>query len=237
MPVINFLKKQFKKVLVLLFLSFMLYQWAKWYFPENWIAQKYIEQYEKFLAVSEKILKEKVPGLENYFAESEKEKQKKAYDELVNWEWNVLDRMWSAFQAMDKYVMVQQWLMVLRDPSLAKEFSTAGVWDVMKSIDAMKNYKEMEAEVYWDAWISDDESYMTFQEIIQYWKLVEQINKWEKTEDDLLYFLDNLSKKTEETEDLKNSLMKIWQEKIKEKWWNLEEVFDEVMDENFLIAE
>jgi len=237
MPIINLIKKFFKKILIGLFLSFMLYHWAKWYFPENKIAQKYVEFYENFLAVSENILKEKIPGLSTYLADSEEEKKEKAYDKLVNWEWNVLDKMWLAFKAMDKYIMIQQWLLILKDPSLAKEFSTAWVWDVMKSIDAMKNYKKMESEIYEDAWISDDQSYMSFQEIIQYWKLVDQINKWEKTEEDLVKFLANLSKKTKETEDLKNSLMKVANEKIEEKWWDLEKTFDETMSEDFLIAE
>lgn len=237
MPIFNLLKKFFKKILIGLFLSFIIYQWAKWFFPENEIAQKYIQQYEKFLAFSEEVLKEKIPGLENYFAESEKEKQQKALDNLMNWEWNILDRMWWAFEAMDKYVMIQQWILVLKNPELAKDFSTAWVWDVMKSIEAMKNYKEMEAEIYEDAWISDDESYMTFQEIIQYWKLIEKINNWEKTEQDLIDFLWNLSKKSQETEDLKNSLLKISEEKKSENWWDLEKTFDETMNENFLIAE
>lgn len=230
MPIINIIKKFFKRILIGLFLSFMLYHWAKWYFPENWFAKKYIKFYENFLAVSEDVLKEKVPGLSNYFAKSEKENQKKALDNLMNWDWNILDRMWWVFQAMDKYVMIQQWLLVMKDPSLAKEFSTAWMWDVMKSIDAMKNYKKMESEVYKDAWMSDDQSYMTFQEIIQYWKLVDQINKWKKTEQDLVYFLAHLSKKTKQTEDLKNSLMKIANEKIKENWWDLKKTFDKTMD-------
>ena len=237
MPILNLIKKFFKKILIWLFLSFIIYQWAKWFFPENEIAQKYIEKYEQFLTFSEEILKEKIPGLESYFANSEKEKQQKALDNLMNWEWNILDRMWRAFEAMDKYVMVQQWLMILKNPELAKEFSTAWVWDVMKSIDAMKNYKKMESEIYEDAWISENEEYMTFQEIIQYWKLVDQINKWEKTENDLINFLWNLSKKSQETEDLKNSLLKISEEKISENLRDLEKVFEETMNENFLIAE
>jgi len=43
-----------------------------------------VEFYENFLAVSENILKEKVPGLSNYLADSEEEKKENAYDQLVN---------------------------------------------------------------------------------------------------------------------------------------------------------
>ena len=84
MPIFNFLKKQFKRILILLFFSFMIFHWAKAYFPENEIAKKYVEQYVKILWFSENFLKEKIPGLENYLLESEKAKQEKAYDELVN---------------------------------------------------------------------------------------------------------------------------------------------------------
>jgi molecular chaperone GrpE (heat shock protein) len=157
----------------------------------------------------------------------------------------MLDKAWKAFEAMDKYVMVQQWLLIMKNPELAKEFSTAWVWDIKRSLDAIKNYKEMQAEVFEDAWMSNDQSYMTFQEIQQYSLLVDKINKWEKTEEDLIEFLNNLKSKTKETEKLKKELekdlLKVAEEKIEKSWWDLEEVFDETMDEildeDFLIAE
>ena len=237
MPIINLIKKFFKKFLAALFLSFILYQWAKGYFPENWLAKAYIEKYENFLSFSSEVLANNIPGLENYLSDSQKDKQKKAFDNLANWEWDILDRMGWAFEAMDKYVMVQKWILVMQNPDLAKEFSTTWVWDIQKSIKAMQDYKKMQEDVFEDAWIWNDQSYMTFQEIMQYWNLIDQINKWEKTQKDLLIFLENLPSKSKEFDemksDLRNDLLKIWEGKIKEDWWVLEDSFDKTMNEKF----
>jgi len=237
MPFLNLLRKFFTKILIWLFLSFILYQWAKWFFPENEMAKKYIAQYEQFLSFSWNLISDKIPWIWDYLKNSEKQKQQNAYDELVNWEWDILDKMWNAFSAMDKYVMIQKWILIMQNPDLAKEFSTTWAWDIMKSVEAMKNYRKMQDEVYWEMWISDDESYMNFQEIQQYWKIIEWINKWEKTEQDLIYFLENLSKKSKETEiltkNLKQNLIKIWKYEIKKNWWNLEKTFENVINENF----
>ena len=246
MPIFNFIKKQIKKSLILLFVSFVLFQTAKWFFPENKISQKYIEVYSKFLSSSSKILKQNIPGLEDYFSKQSKDEKISAFDKLVDWKWDILDDMWNVFQVMNKYVMIQQWIMVMKNPEMAKEFATAWVWDVMNSIAAMKNYKKMEAEIYWDAWIENDQNYLSFQEIIEYQKIIKQINKWTKTKDNLINFINNLPKKDNKDfenlrKNLKWELLKVWNDKVKKEWWNLEKTFektfDEITDEDILIAE
>lgn len=213
MPIFNFLKKQFKKIIILLFLSFIVFHWAKAYFPENKIAQKYVEQYENFLNFSENILEEVIPGLDWYF--SSESDHKKAYDVLIEWDDELLDKVWATFQMMEKYVNVQKAILILKNPSLVEEFKTAWVSGVLKSIDAMKNYKKMQEEVFQDAWIDNGESFMTFEEIIEYSKIIESINNWTKIEKDLISFLDSIPDRWNNelknlTSNLKNQLIKVW---------------------------
>ena len=127
-----------------------------------------------------------------------------------------LDQVEKLLLAMDKYIAVQKFFLVLKDPSSTKELVALEQDDIKKAINSIREYKRIEKELYDEMNIDIKELKLSsVKSIREYSEVIDQINKNEEL--DLEPYYEFLNKENNSEVDyikIKNELIELFNKNI-----------------------